>query len=72
MSETLVWAFQPLPELNNETGFVTCDAKLAAALIEAEKAQDPRIGAHHFKEIQATSAEYETKVLSARKRKGAE
>ena len=69
MTETLVWAFQPIPELNGETGFVVCDGKVAAALIESGKAQDPRIGAHHFKEIQATSAEYETKVLAPRKRK---
>lgn len=69
MSETLVWAYKPLPDLNNETGFVACDAKLAAKLIDSGDVQDPAIGAHHFKEIETAAIEtYETKVMAARKR----
>lgn len=71
MSETLIWAYKPLPELGNETGFVACDAKLAAKLIAAGDAQDPAVGAHHFKEIETASVDtYDTKVMSARKRVG--
>lgn len=54
--DDLVWSFQPLKELNNETGFVVCDHELALALIESGKAQDPRVGALHLKEIQAVAA----------------
>lgn len=68
MIETLVWAFQPLRELNNQTGFVACESKLAEELIAAGKAQDPRDGAHHLKEIQTASVDtYETKVMTPRK-----
>jgi len=56
MSERLVWAFKPLPDLNNETGFVTCDDALAARLLETGDVQDPAIGAHHFNEIQSAAA----------------
>ena len=77
MSETLVWAFQPLPELNNETGFVACEQGLAEKLLAADKVQNPNIGAHHFREITASPAEpaadveYSTKVMAAKKRKSA-
>lgn len=78
MSERLVWAFQPLKELNHETGFVACSDALATELIASGKVQDTAIGAHHFKEIQTdppaypASDTYETKVLASRKtRKGA-
>lgn len=50
--DDLVWAFQPLKELNNETGFVVCDHDIAQKLIELDKVQDPRVGALHLKEIQ--------------------
>jgi hypothetical protein len=65
--EDLVWSFQPLKELNNETGFVACDHELAASLIEAGKVQDPRVGALHLKEIQ----EAEVEVKAAPKKKQA-
>lgn len=69
MSETLVWAFKPLPDLNNETGFVACDAALAAKLLASGDVQDPAIGAHHFNEIQTASVDtYESKVMTSRKR----
>lgn len=74
MSERLVWAFQPLKELNYETGFVACSDALAADLIASGKVQDTAVGAHHFKEIQAAPADegYETKIMTPRKsRKGA-
>ena len=61
MAEDTVWAFQPLPELDGETGFVACDAELAKKLIESEKAQDPRVGGLHLKEIQA--GDYQTKQV---------
>lgn len=56
MSEDLVWAFAPIKELNNETGFVACDSELAKELIESGKVQDPRDGALHLKEIQTKQA----------------
>ncbi len=69
MSEQLVWAYKPLPDLNNETGFVAVQDALAKKLIASGDVQDPAIGAHHFKEIQtATIEDYDTKVMSARKR----
>lgn len=64
--EDIVWAFQPLKELNNETGLVFCDHKLAARLISEGKAQDPRDGAHYLKEIEAGQV-YKTKVMKAEK-----
>ena len=51
-SEVLVWAFQPLKELDKATGFVTCDEDLATKLLADGKVQDPRIGAHSLKPIQ--------------------
>lgn len=48
---TTVWAFQPLPELKGDTGFVACDDALAARLLAAGEVQDPRIGATALKEI---------------------
>jgi hypothetical protein len=65
MHEDTVWAFEPIDELNGETGFVACDAELAQKLIEAEKVQDPRVGALHLKEIQA--GDYNTKQVTAKK-----
>jgi len=50
--QTLVWAFKPIKELNNQTGMVECDSDLAAKLIKADKAQDMKVGALHFKEIE--------------------
>jgi hypothetical protein len=71
----LVWAFQPLPELNNQTGFVECEDALAALLIESGKAQDPRIGALSLKDIGTAPApaaekpqEYDTKDMTAKPR----
>jgi cell division septation protein DedD len=52
----LVWAFQPLPELKDQTGLVECEDSLAALLIESGKAQDPRIGATALTHIQAAPA----------------
>jgi hypothetical protein len=54
MTETMVWAFQPVPELGNELGFVACDHALADKLIASGDVQDPRVGALHFKEIEPT------------------
>jgi hypothetical protein len=44
-SKTMVWAPKPLQELNFVTGFVQCEATLAASLLKAGKVQDPRRGA---------------------------
>ena len=67
MAETLVWAFQPLEELNGETGFVACEEELAKELIAADKAQDPAHGALHLKEIQY--GDYQTKEMKPAKKK---
>jgi hypothetical protein len=48
---TLVWAFQPLDELDGRTGLIECEEALAQQLITADLAQDPRIGSNHFREI---------------------
>jgi hypothetical protein len=66
MSEETVWAYKPLPELKNETGFVVCDGALAAKLIESGEVQDPRVGGWHLKEIEPA---YDTKVMKAAKKK---
>jgi len=73
----LVWAFQPLHELNKRTGFVECDDALAASLIKSGKAQDPAIGATALKHIvdtpppplakESASTEYDTKVMTPKK-----
>lgn len=71
----LVWAFQPLPELKDQTGLVECDDSLAALLIESGKAQDPRLGALALKHITdkppaAPKAEYDTKVMTPKPTRG--
>lgn len=70
MSERLVWAYKPLPVLNGETGFVACEDSLAIKLIDAGDVQDPAVGGFHLKEIETAPAveDYETKVMSPRKR----
>ena len=67
MAETLVWAFQPLDELDGQTGFVACEEELAKELIAADKAQDPAHGALHLKEIQ--HGDYQTKEMKPAKKK---
>ncbi len=37
----LVWAFQPLKELNNSTGYVECDEDLANKLLSTGKVENP-------------------------------
>jgi hypothetical protein len=64
MAITTIWAFQPLPELNNETGFVACDEQLAAKLIAADKVDDLLKGGSFLREIRA-AATYTTKVMVA-------
>lgn len=49
--EKLVWSFAEVKELNNETGFVVCDATLAVELIKEGKAQDPLDGALYLSTI---------------------
>ena len=75
---TTVWAFQPLTELKNQTGFVECEDNLAALLIQSGKAQDPRLGALALKHIQVAPApaakperqEYDTKVMTPKPTRG--
>jgi hypothetical protein len=70
---TLVWAFQPLDELEGRTGLIECEEALAQQLITADLAQDPRVGANHFREIveaapsRAAPSEqaYRTRVMQA-------
>ena len=68
---TTVWAFAPLQALHNQTGFVQCDADLAADLIESGQVQDPRIGVSSLKHVTAEAPakaaakrKYSTKVLT--------
>lgn len=70
MSEMLVWAFKPLPELTHKTGFVTCEKPLGKRLIAEGRVQDPAVGAHWFKEIERFDAStYETKVMTPKRRR---
>lgn len=55
-AQVTVWAFQPLPELNHEVGFVSCGEKLARELLAAGKVDDPAGGSLHMREIQFGSA----------------
>lgn len=66
---TIVWAFQPLPQLNGRTGIVECDDALADELIGANLVQDPRIGALLFKPIEEGTKAYETRELKATRKK---
>lgn len=84
--QTVVWAFQPLAELNHKTGFVICDAALGARLIASGAAQDPREGANNLRHITSAVAptpaapparvddadvpEYQTKVMTPKRRRG--
>lgn len=56
MAETLVWAYKPLTELKNQTGFVVCTDALAKKLIKSGAVQDTAVGALYFKEIQKAEA----------------
>ncbi len=51
MTQTTVWAYAKLPELENQTGFVAVDEALAADLIASGEVQDPRVGVFNFKYI---------------------
>lgn len=64
MATTTVWAFQPLPELKNKTGFVACDADLAKRLINENLVDDMRKGGALLRRITKV-AEYKTKVMVA-------
>jgi hypothetical protein len=65
----LVWAYQPLPELEFKTGFVEVpDEALANRLIENDEVQSVTIGHINFRHITnvpvfRTDAGYETKVM---------
>ena len=49
----ILWAFQPLTELDNKTGFVDCpDKALAKSLLAADRVQDPQIGGRLLNYIQ--------------------
>ena len=51
---TTVWAYKKLKELNDETGFVSVDEKIAAKLLKEGKVQDPKIGGKFLKHIDLT------------------
>ena len=51
MSQEIVWAFEPIEELDGKTGWVEVELKLAQKLIKQGKVQDGRVGATHLKEI---------------------
>lgn len=73
----LVWAYQPLPELEFKTGFVEVpDEALANQLIENDEVQSVTIGHIHFKHITnvpvfrtSESADYDTKVMKPKSRR---
>lgn len=68
MSETLVWAYRPLDELDWQTGFVACSQDLANKLIASGDVQDPAVGGFELKEIE--TGEYARKDMTAEKRRG--
>jgi hypothetical protein len=70
MATTTVWAFQPLPELNNQTGFVSCDSDLAKRLIDENLVDDMRKGGALLRQITKVSS-YSTKVMSAESKEDA-
>ena len=47
----ILWSFQPISDLNFETGFVKCEEALALQLIADGNAQDPKIGGWLLKPI---------------------
>jgi hypothetical protein len=51
MMERWIWVHKKDSRIKGAVGFVTCDADIADALLKEGKAQDPRVGAHHLKEI---------------------
>ena len=69
MSQTTVWAFKAIAELDGKTGFVAVESALAAELIAADKVQDPRVGGTSLKRrrntVFAPPAEYGTKEVKA-------
>lgn len=70
-TDELVWAFKPLAELNNQTGFVTCDPEVAKKLIDKGDVQNPQVGALHLHPIEgdAPGYDYETKVMKPKRRR---
>lgn len=59
---TIVWAYEPLEELDGRTGLVECDELVAAQLVRDAKVQDPRVGALMLKPIRAPGT-YATRVM---------
>lgn len=71
MSNTLIWAHTPLPDLDNQTGFVECSEELAAKLISSGAAQSLDVGGHLLKEIVASEpATYITKEIAPKRGPG--
>lgn len=73
----LVWAYQPLPELEFRTGFVEVhDEALANRLIENDEVQSVTIGHINFKHITNVplfrDSGYETKVVKPKSRRKAD
>lgn len=52
VSMRTVWSFQPISELNFQTGFVSCDNDTATLLIADGKAQNPMVGGWLLKFIE--------------------
>jgi hypothetical protein len=63
MTEVWIWVHTPDARINGQTGFVVCDSAIAEKLLAEGKAQDPRVGAHHLKEI--THGQVETRQETA-------
>ena len=63
---TFVWAYEPLDELDGQTGFVSVDDdKLAAKLLKSGAVQDPAIGGNELKQIEAGKGGYKTREIKA-------
>lgn len=56
MHLTSVWAFEPIPELNGQLGFVSVMEDVARELIAAGKVQDPRAGGLTLKNRQVVAS----------------
>ena len=73
MRRVSVWAFEGIPELEYQTGFVPVEAGMAEELIAAGKVQDPRVGGTALKcrrvNVLVPMGEYGTKQLTAKTKK---
>lgn len=63
----LVWAYKALKELNNQTGFVEADDKVADKLLESGDVQNPQAGSRHLKHIETAKKPVKKEVKAEAK-----